>query len=144
MNKSQKKDFIQKVLDLNANSNIAVESNDPLTCLLTEKQNNKEKDMIISGCGAGIVTFNINSKLEMTPCALSERPVIMNTTNMTVKEIADKYVNSPIIKKLLLREFGGKCGDCPQKLGYNCGGCRVRALYNSDNYFGGDPDCWIN
>lgn len=141
MNKNQKKRFIEEIYKLKKLfPKINVTTNDPLKCLVRGKSDiGKKNELIFDGCGAGAITFNVNSDGIMTPCALLDFP-LMKIFPKSIEEITEEYKNNPFIKKMLKMELKGKCGKCKMK--YQCGGCRARALIQNKDIFGEDPHCW--
>ena len=143
MTDQQKKSFLENIYILKKMyPHINVTTNDPLKCLI-RGMNDEPKDdqeIVMDGCPAGTVSFNVNSDGTMTPCSLLNVPM-MNTFDLTVEEIAKKYCDNELTKKMLDMKLQGKCADCPKK--YLCCGCRARALAATGDIMGEDPECWI-
>ena len=118
-----------------------VTTNDPLKCLLRTKNDLGENgELVFDGCGAAVITFNVNSDGVMTPCALLNIPM-MNVFPLTIEEMTEHYRENPIVKNMLAMNLKGKCGICRMK--YQCGGCRARALIQKGDYLEEDPHCWL-
>ena len=112
-----------------------------MKCLIRGKSDiGDDNEIVFDGCGAGAITFNVNSDGTMTPCALLNIP-IMNTFPLSVEEITENYRQSKVVKDILEMNLSGKCGSCSKK--YQCGGCRARALIQNDDLLGEDPHCWL-
>ncbi len=143
MTDQQKKSFLENIYILKKMyPHINVTTNDPLKCLI-RGMNDEPKDdqeIVMDGCPAGTVSFNVNSDGTMTPCSLLNVPM-MNTFDLTVEEIAKKYCDNELTKKMLDMKLQGKCADCSKK--YLCCGCRARALAATGDIMGEDPECWI-
>ena len=142
MNKEQKLEFLKEVYRLKKIfPDINVTTNDPLKCLLRRENDlGKGGELVFDGCGAGAITFNVNSDGVMTPCALLNIPM-MNVFPLTIKEITKKYQENQIVRDMLEMNLKGKCKDCLKK--YQCGGCRARALIQKGDYLEEDPHCWL-
>jgi len=143
MNKEQKKLFLQTLFDLKryyASKGLNIITNDPLKHFFCKYSEEITDDMVISGCTAGLVTFNVFSNGDMTPCAMMNLS-IMNTFDLEVEEMTKQYQESNIIHNLLERNFKGKCKDCKKLI--KCGGCRARSFGINGDYLGEDPDCWL-
>lgn len=143
MTSSQKKSFLENIYRLKKiYSHINVTTNDPLKCLVrgVSDEPNSDSEIVMDGCPAGTVSFNVNSDGTMTPCSLLDIPM-MNVFNLSVEEIAERYQNNDITKKFLDMDLHGKCADCSKK--YACCGCRARALASSGDIMGEDPECWM-
>jgi radical SAM protein with 4Fe4S-binding SPASM domain len=142
MNSEQKKRFIQEVYRLKeVFPDMNITTNDPLKCLMRGKSDiGTKEELVFDGCGAGVITFNVNSDGVMTPCALLDLPM-MNIFPLSIEEITKKYKEHPLVKNMLLMNLKGKCGACPKK--YQCGGCRARALIQKGDYLEEDPHCWL-
>jgi len=142
MTKEQKISFLQEVYRLKKIfPNLNVTTNDPLKCLLRgESEIGKSGEVIFDGCGAAVITFNVNSDGTMTPCALLDIPM-MNTFSLSIEEITQYYRENPIVRNMLEMNIKGKCTSCQMK--YQCGGCRARALIQNGDYLQEDPHCWI-
>lgn len=142
MTKEQKLAFLKEIYRLKKLfPDLNVTTNDPLKCLLRGKNDlGEEGELVFDGCGAGAITFNVNSDGLMTPCALLNIPM-MNVFPLTIKEMTENYRANPIVKNMLAMNLKGKCGSCKMK--YQCGGCRVRALIQKGDYLEEDPHCWI-
>lgn len=143
MSSDQKLTFLKNVYSLKEKfPEMNITTNDPLKCLLRGKSDvGKNDELVFDGCGAAAITFNVNADGVMTPCALLDVPM-MNTKNLSIKEITEEYRKNEIVKNMLVMKLGGKCGTCPSK--YQCGGCRARALIQNGDMFAEDPHCWIN
>lgn len=142
MTREQKRAFLKEVYRLKAVfPDLNVTTNDPLKCLLRGQNDLGEKEeLVFDGCGAAVITFNVNSDGTMTPCALLNIPM-MNVFPLTIEEMATLYRESPIVKDMLAMNLKGKCGTCSKK--YQCGGCRARALVQNGDYLQEDPHCWL-
>ena len=55
-------------------------------------------------------------------------------------EIWKQRSNNPQLKRLMNRDYEGKCKTCSDR--FICGGCRARALSLENNLFAHDPYCW--
>lgn len=143
MTSKQKKSFLENIYRLKKiYPHINVTTNDPLKCLIrgVSDEPMNDSEIVMDGCPAGTVSFNVNSDGTMTPCSLLNIPM-MNTFELTVGEIAEKYKNNNLTKLLLDMELHGKCSSCKKR--YLCCGCRARALAASGDIMGEDPECWI-
>lgn len=138
-----KRRFIESVIALQAEHRgaIAVSTNDPLKCVLVESDDVAgEDEVVLGGCIAAAATFNVMTNGDMTPCALMDLP-IMNVRGLSVEEMAERYVASPIVRDMLAMKVRGRCGSCAKR--YSCGGCRARAMSRNGHYLEEDPDCWL-
>ena len=142
MTSDEKLAFIKEVYRLKKIfPELNVTTNDPLKCLFRGKNDTgKEGELVFDGCGAAVITFNVNSDGVMTPCALLNIPM-MNVFPLTIKEITKKYQENQIVRDMLEMNLKGKCKDCLKK--YQCGGCRARALIQKGDYLEEDPHCWL-
>ena len=143
MTAEEKKVFLESIYHLKKEyPHINVTTNDPLKCLIRGANDEPEDDseIVMDGCPAGTVTFNVNSDGTMTPCALLNIPM-MNTFELSVEEIAERYKNNAYTKAFLDMELKGKCGRCSKK--YLCSGCRARAFTAHGDIMGEDPECWL-
>lgn len=142
MNREEKFNFIKEIYRLKKIfPEINVTTNDPLKCLLRGKHDvGNDNELVFDGCGAGVITFNVNSDGIMTPCALLDIPM-MEVFPLTIEEMNEKYKNNDIVKNMLQMNLKGKCGSCEKK--YQCGGCRARAFIQNGNYLEEDPHCWL-
>lgn len=142
MTREDKKRFIEEVYRLKqVFSDIEVSTNDPLKCLLRRENDiGTDDELVFDGCGAAVITFNVNSDGTMTPCALLNIPM-MNIFPLSIEEIAEHYQRNSIVRNMLAMNLTGKCGTCNKK--YQCGGCRARALIQNGDFLAEDPHCWI-
>jgi radical SAM protein with 4Fe4S-binding SPASM domain len=142
MTREQKREFIEEVYRLKGLfPNLNVTTSDPLKCLLRGKNDvGKDGELVFDGCGAAVITFNVNSDGTMTPCALLNIPM-MNVFPLTIEEMAEQYRENPIVKNMLAMNLKGKCGVCAKK--YQCGGCRARAFIQKGDYLEEEPHCWL-
>ncbi len=143
MTSAQKKQFLENIYRLKKEyPHINVTTNDPLKCLVRgmSDEPNSESEIVMDGCPAGTVSFNVNCDGTMTPCSLLETPM-MNTFELTVEEIAERYQNNDLTRMFLDMDLHGKCSGCSKQ--YSCCGCRARALAHSGDIMGEDPECWI-
>lgn len=142
MDMLEKKKFIEEVYRLKELfSEMNITTNDPLKCIQRGKSDiGVDGELVFDGCGAGVITFNVNSDGIMTPCALLDIPM-MNIFSLSIDEITKKYKEHPLVKNMLEMNLKGKCGSCPKK--FQCGGCRARAYIQNKDYLGEDPHCWI-
>jgi len=142
---ADKKIFIEEYARLKDKyPKIDIVTEDPLKILMDKESIARfinSKTPFFGGCSAGVLSLNIGSDGTMTPCSLFTDPIV-NITNKSTDEIKQAYENSEIIKKLVKRNFGGKCSSC--KLIHVCGGCRAIPNALDNNYCGEDPTCWIN
>ena len=112
-----------------------------MKCLIRgENDLGQDGELVFDGCGAGVITFNVNADGTMTPCALLDIPM-MKIFPLTIQEMTEKYQKNSIVKNMLTMNLKGKCGNCHMK--YQCGGCRARALIQNGEYLGEDPHCWL-
>lgn len=144
MTKDQKREFLCHVNQLRDQfKDISVTTNDPLQCLVDGTYDEHNGCFVdngcVNGCGAGVVTFNVDTDGTLTPCALLPVP-IMNVFPLSIEEMTEHYRTSSVVKDLLLMNFRGKCGNCTLRL--LCGGCRARALAQLGDYLQEDPHCW--
>ncbi|HBD92848.1 MAG TPA: hypothetical protein DC057_01600 [Spirochaetia bacterium] len=142
MTSDEKLAFIKEVYRLKKIfPELNVTTNDPLKCLFRGKNDTgKEGELVFDGCGAAVITFNVNSDGVMTPCALLDVPM-MRTFSLSIEEMNEQYRNNSIVRNMLEMNLKGKCGGCHLK--YQCGGCRARALIQNNDLFGEDPHCWL-
>lgn len=140
--KDEMRSFIQAFYELKSEykNRLDVITNECLHCLWESETDEVEENniLVLNGCTAGIVTFNVLLNGDITPCSMFHLPIANIYKDSNLEE---KYVNSELIKKLLDREYKGKCGICKKK--YECGGCRARAKYFLNDYLENDPLCWI-
>lgn len=142
MTAEQKLHFIKEVYRLKPKyPDINITTNDPLKCLLRGMNDLGGKDEIVfDGCGAGAITFNVNTDGTMTPCALLNLPM-MKVFPLSIEQMTENYKHNQIVAEMLTMNLKGKCGGC--KLKYQCGGCRARALIQNGDYLAEDPHCWL-
>ncbi|HED38111.1 MAG TPA: radical SAM protein [Ignavibacteria bacterium] len=142
MTRAEKKFFIEEIYRLKTIfPELNVTTNDPLKCLLRGFSDlGKDNELVFDGCGAAVVTFNVNADGTMTPCALLNIPM-MNVFPMSIEEMTERYRENEIVRNMLMMNLKGKCGSCQRK--YQCGGCRARALIQKEDYLEEDPHCWI-
>lgn len=143
MNGEEKRTFLENIYRLKKKySDMNITTNDPLKCLVRGSNDtpNSSSEIVMDGCPAGTVSFNVNSDGTMTPCSLLNVPM-MNIFNLTVEEIAKNYVSNAITKKFLDMDLNGKCNNCIKK--YLCSGCRARAITATGDIMGEDPECWL-
>lgn len=142
MSPVQKRRFLEEVYALKElHPEMNVTTNDPLKCLLRGKHDvGGPNELVFDGCGAAAITFNVNADGVMTPCALLNIPM-MNVFDLSIEEMTRQYRESPIVRNMLGMNLKGKCGACHLK--YQCGGCRVRAYIQHEDYLHEDPDCWL-
>ncbi len=143
MTSEQKREFLRNIYRFKRiYPHINVTTNDPLKCLVrgASDEPENESEIIMDGCPAGTVSFNVNSDGVMTPCSLLDIPM-MNTFDLTVEEMAHAYQTNAVTKMLLDMNLHGKCAKCEKK--YSCCGCRARAFAASGDIMGEDPECWI-
>jgi len=138
MTSQEKESFLREVYRLKkVFPHLNISTNDPLKCLLREENDEGRKDeLVFDGCGAGVITFNVNPDGTMTPCALLNVPM-MNILTMSVDQITEAYRKNPLVKNMLEMNLKGKCGSCQFK--YQCGGCRARALIQQGDFLEEDP-----
>jgi len=138
MTVEQKKQFIYEIYRLKkVFPEMTIKTNDPLKVLVRGFSDvGKGSERVFDGCGAGAITFNVNSDGTMTPCSLMNLPM-MNVFPMSIEEITEAYRNNGIGKNMLTMNLRGKCGSCDKK--YQCGGCRVRAIIGKGIMLGMDP-----
>ncbi len=143
MTKEQKFEFLKEVYRLKKIfPDINVTTNDPLKCLLRGKNDiGKDGELVFDGCGAGAITFNVNSDGVVTPCALLNIEM-MKVFPLTIGEMTEEYKNNSLVKNMLTMNLKGKCGGCSKK--YQCGGCRARAHIQKDDYLEEDPHCCLD
>lgn len=141
MSRQQKMAFLNEIYRLKEIfPHLNVTTNDPLKCLLRGKNDiGGDGELVFDGCGAGAITFNVNSDGTMTPCALLNIPM-MNVFPLSIEEITAHYRESQLVKDMLAMNLKGKCGSCEKK--YQCGGCRARAFIQNGDHLGEDPHCW--
>ena len=96
------------------------------------------EERVLDGCSAGIVSFNVLINGDVTPCSMFHKKIfnVYESTNYT-----EDYIQSSLLKNLIVRNYTGKCGRCALK--DSCGGCRVRAEYYRGSYLDSDPLCWV-
>jgi len=142
MNREEKLKFLKEIYRLKkVFQKINVTTNDPLKCLIRgENDLGKKGELVFDGCGAGAITFNVNSNGIMTPCALLDIPM-MDVFPLTIEEMNEQYKNNGLVKNILCMNLKGKCSTCEKK--YQCGGCRARALIQNGDYLAEDPHCWL-
>lgn len=144
----EKKAFLTEVTRIKKqfSSHLRIETEDPLkACLgcddvwgISDIDPNDE--LSFGGCTAGITTLNVNSRGDITPCAVIPK-VILNASGKNASLIEEEYVNSPIVQQLLSRSYNGKCGTCSSKR--VCGGCRAIPYALTGDLMGTDPTCWV-
>ncbi len=144
----QKKNFMDKILDLNEKykGTLEIVTEDPLKFLTLFYRHDKQlledlKDSTkFGGCTAGISSININSDGIVTPCSMMEEEILDINKCVNAEEIIKAYENSPIIKKLFSKKYNGKCGSCLLK--NICGGCRAFAKAYTNDMMGSDLSCF--
>lgn len=98
-----------------------------------------EDTFVIDGCTAAITSFNVFANGDVTPCAMMNEK-IFNVFETPAERFEKAYSESELVQALVARKFNGKCASCDMR--HACGGCRVRALAESGDILGEDPDCW--
>jgi AdoMet-dependent heme synthase len=147
MTPDEKHDFLLEVTRLKAKFNnvIQVDTEDPLKAALGCNDVwglddiDPNDDLSYGGCTAGITTLNVTSEGIITPCAVLSCE-ILDARGKNALTIKDEYVQSQIVKNLLSRSFGGKCGSCSLKR--VCGGCRAIPFALTGELMGQDSTCW--
>ncbi len=89
----------------------------------------------VGGCRAGTNYCRITPEGEITPCPYMPGGV-GNIKNLSFNDI---WSDSELFQQLRHPKYEGKCEYCEFKL--LCGGCRARALAESNNVLGEDPWC---
>lgn len=143
MSALEKKKFLENIYRLKKEyPHINVTTNDPLKCLIRGMNDEpaNESELVMDGCPAGTVSFNVNSDGTMTPCSLLNIPM-MNVFELSIEGIAERYRTNTITKAFLDMKLNGKCGDCSKK--YLCSGCRARAFAFHGDILAEDPECWL-
>ena len=140
--KDKKKKFIDEYLRLKEKykNQIEVVTHEPQKNCYTVIEKDKDYTWHFGGCTAGIGQFNMESNGNITPCALLSIP-ITNLKNKTVKDAQEEYISSELIKKLLLKDYNGKCKSCIHK--NFCGGCRAIPFGLYNNPLGEDISCFM-
>lgn len=96
----------------------------------------KELGNYIGSCGAGRFYIALNGYGDILPCEYFHDLKIANVND----DLEDMWLNNELLLKLRNRNFlKGKCGDCESK--YICGGCRLRAFVNTNDFLENDGDC---
>ncbi len=90
-----------------------------------------------SGCAAGLNYCGLDPTGMVLPCAPASKMKLGSLLENPLREI---WINHPVFKKLRQREgIKGKCSNC-QSRGY-CGGCRLTAFNETDDWLSQDPSC---
>ncbi|MFV0505081.1 MAG: SPASM domain-containing protein [Lachnospirales bacterium] len=118
-------------------NNLKVVTNEVLQCDISNEQPVLDSELFYDGCSAGLFTFDVLQNGDMTPCPMFQER-ILNT--FTCTDFEETYTKSDVIKKLIKKQFLGKCGACKIKM--LCGGCRVRSYFAYEDYFNEDPLCF--
>jgi AdoMet-dependent heme synthase len=105
---------------------------------------NLEKDKIplnpSVGCWVGAY-YAISPEGNVSPCPMFQDHVIGGNIRQTaLKKIL--YESEVFVKIVQRDKLKGKCGSCRYR--YTCGGCRAMAYYDSKDYMGEDPTCFID
>ena len=105
---------------------------------------NSENGIIVpdvSRCIFGEYMF-IETNGDVKPCTFA--PVaIGNVNEKSLNEIWKDMQNSELIKKI--KDFSTRESPCREcKYLYECGGCRARTFYLTENWCGADPSCPVN
>jgi radical SAM protein with 4Fe4S-binding SPASM domain len=117
--------------------NLKVNFEDPLTCILLNKESTNSKS-VCGGCTAGIATIAISSNGEVYPC----RRLPISIGNVNHKKLLNIWEsNDSFLKDLRERNLSGKCKDCKYKS--VCGGCRAVAFAINKNPLSEDPQCFL-
>jgi len=88
------------------------------------------------GCVAGQTICLVDAFGEVHPCSYMEQ----SAGNIFEKPLKEIWEDSPLLKSL--RDFDGykgRCGVCEYR--HVCGGCRVRAFYETGDVLGEEPLC---
>lgn len=105
---------------------------------LADSRSSHAAGIVLNGCTAGIVTFNVLNNGDITPCSMLHNRI----ANVYADDNLEKsFRGSEIIHALLDRNYRGRCGACLYR--YECGGCRVRAEFFNKSYLDSDPLCWL-
>lgn len=144
---SEYKNFLEKLSEERLKRKITLNCQDPLYHLADESIVNKLKNYgdiysgcLLSGCTAGLNMIHIRSNGEIGICTFLPDITLGNIFEKNLPEIWNKRFAIPEVKKLIDRDFNGRCGHCADK--FICGGCRARALLINNDLFGNDPYCW--
>ncbi len=90
-----------------------------------------------SGCAAGLNYCGLDPTGAVLPCAPASKMKLGSLLETPLREI---WINHPVLKNLRQREkIKGKCSNCQSK-GY-CGGCRLTAFSEMDDWLSQDPSC---
>jgi AdoMet-dependent heme synthase len=95
---------------------------------------------VLSGCTAGLNMVHIHSNGDVGICTFLPNVILGNIFESSLQEIWDGRLNILEVKRLVKRDYKGKCKSCPDK--FICGGCRARALCIENDLFEHDPYCW--
>jgi len=87
-----------------------------------------------SGCAAGVSYIYIAANGDFCLCPMLPTPIGNALENNLLT-----LLQSPIISRIKIRSFNGKCGQCEAK--YLCGGCRASAFFSNGDLLGEDPAC---
>jgi radical SAM protein with 4Fe4S-binding SPASM domain len=145
LSSEQKKEFLYKLAEYKQKyPHIDITTEDPLKFAVpggcwSYGGGDYTDEAFFGGCSAGTTSFNVSSEGIMTPCAVLLKPIV-NVSDKSVKEIEEAYVNSPVVKSLISREFKDNCGMCKMKR--LCGGCRAVAEGVYGDFMRGDTTCW--
>ena len=116
--------------------NKKVHINDPIINLDKHTTlKNKSPFLPCAGCFAGIKNFVIDMDGFIKIC--TRIPIkIARLQDFHFESLLD----NKILKRLLFRDFEGKCKLCDKIM--ICGGCRAEAFAREGNLFAGDEACW--
>jgi radical SAM protein with 4Fe4S-binding SPASM domain len=123
------------------NKSVEVISRDPLSTVLSYKEEIPDIDFPVGGCAAGVFGITVTSDGSVMPCRRMDL-VIGNIAEQSFREL---WAESEVLWSLRSREaYKGNCGKCLYWA--ICRGCRAVALAISrqngnDDYLADDPQC---
>lgn len=103
------------------------------------KYGNPENGEVLTGCTVGLNMIHIRKNGDVGVCTFLPNITLGNIINESLKDIWGNRSKNKVLKKIMNREFLGKCKNCSNK--YICGGCRARAMVLGGSILGPDPYC---
>lgn len=132
------RDFLVKIREISKrNTNIRINSGDPLYCVLQYEGTDVNVRKMFAGCSAGINSLAIKANGDVIPCTRVDVPI----GNVYKEDLRDIWEESPVLHRLRKRELKGECNIC--KFKFLCGGCRASALINKGDIYESDPMCFL-
>lgn len=141
------KKFLEQINGERKNRKIVLNCQDPLYHLVDQESVDKLKKYgdiysgkVITGCTAGINMIHIHADGDIGICTFLPSIILGNVFENSLIDIWNNRYSIPEVKRLIQREYDGRCKTCSDR--FICGGCRARALELKNNLFDHDPYCW--